>query len=111
LCRSRATEETAPVSVEEHPETYVDLNDQLTRLFECPVCFEHIIPPIFQCLLGHLICNKCVLMCENCPTCRNPFNSKRNLYMEKVNYFIKYINYNKNIINYQNVFVLRLVIW
>ncbi|XP_001943922.2 uncharacterized protein LOC100164664 isoform X2 [Acyrthosiphon pisum] len=88
--QSRATEETAPVRVEEHPETYVDLNDQLTRLFECPVCFEHIVPPIFQCLLGHLICNKCVLMCENCPTCRNPFNSKRNLYMEKVGYLVKF---------------------
>ncbi|XP_029346933.1 E3 ubiquitin-protein ligase siah-1 isoform X3 [Acyrthosiphon pisum] len=88
--KSRATEETAPVRVEEHPETYVDLNDQLTRLFECPVCFEHIVPPIFQCLLGHLICNKCVLMCENCPTCRNPFNSKRNLYMEKVGYLVKF---------------------
>ncbi|XP_060865356.1 uncharacterized protein LOC132941357 isoform X1 [Metopolophium dirhodum] len=88
--QSRATEETAPVRVEEHPETYVDLNDQLIRLFECPVCFEHIVPPIFQCLLGHLICNKCVLMCENCPTCRNPFNSKRNLYMEKVGYLVKF---------------------
>lgn len=83
---------------EEHPETYEGLNDQLIRLFECPVCFEHIIPPIFQCLLGHLICNKCVLMCENCPTCRNPFNSKRNLYMEKVNYLIYFICRN-NILN------------
>ncbi|XP_022173585.1 E3 ubiquitin-protein ligase siah-1-like isoform X3 [Myzus persicae] len=88
--QSRATEETAPSRFEEHPETYVDLNDQLIRLFECPVCFEHIVPPIFQCLLGHLICNKCVLMCENCPTCRNPFNSKRNLYMEKVGYLVKF---------------------
>jgi hypothetical protein len=83
--RNRVTEDTATVLVEDHPETYVDLNDQLIRLFECPVCFEHIVPPIFQCLLGHLICSKCVLMCENCPTCRNAFNSKRNLYMEKVN--------------------------
>lgn len=77
--------ETSTIRVDEHPETYEDLNDQLTRLFECPVCFEHIAPPIFQCLVGHLICNKCVIMCDNCPTCRNPFNAKRNLYMEKVN--------------------------
>ncbi|XP_025204723.1 uncharacterized protein LOC112601353 isoform X4 [Melanaphis sacchari] len=87
---SRTTEEIASVRVEEHPETYEDLSDQLIRLFECPVCFEHIVPPIFQCLLGHLICNKCVLMCANCPTCRNPFNSKRNLYMEKVGYLVKF---------------------
>lgn len=82
------SEETAPIRDEEHPETYDDLNDQLTRLFECPVCFEHIVPPVYQCLLGHLICHKCVLMCDNCPTCRNPFNSKRNLYMEKVTLLI-----------------------
>ncbi|XP_025204721.1 uncharacterized protein LOC112601353 isoform X2 [Melanaphis sacchari] len=88
--QSRTTEEIASVRVEEHPETYEDLSDQLIRLFECPVCFEHIVPPIFQCLLGHLICNKCVLMCANCPTCRNPFNSKRNLYMEKVGYLVKF---------------------
>lgn len=86
IYRSAVAEETAAVQhAKEHPESYEELIDQLTRLFECPVCFEHIVPPIFQCLFGHLICNKCVLMCENCPTCRNPFNSKRNLYMEKVN--------------------------
>ncbi|CAH1720280.1 unnamed protein product [Aphis gossypii] len=90
ILSNQTIEETVPVRNEEHPETYEGLNDQLMRLFECPVCFEHIIPPIFQCLLGHLICNKCVLMCENCPTCRNPFNSKRNLYMEKVGYLVKF---------------------
>ncbi|XP_060851332.1 uncharacterized protein LOC132929784 isoform X1 [Rhopalosiphum padi] len=76
--------------VEKHPETYEDLNDQLLRLFECPVCFEHIFAPIYQCLNGHLICNTCVLKCENCPTCRKYFNSERNLYMEKVGILLKY---------------------
>jgi len=97
--------------IEDHPETYEDLNDQLTRLFECPVCFEHIVPPIFQCLLGHLICNKCVLMCENCPTCRNPFNSKRNLYMEKVNKHFIDFNAIAIVFNNANILFLRLVIW
>ncbi|XP_026819405.1 E3 ubiquitin-protein ligase sina-like [Rhopalosiphum maidis] len=81
---------TSLVRVEEHPETYEDLNGQLLRLFECPVCFEHIISPIYQCLHGHLICNKCIVMCENCPTCRNYFNTQRNLYMEKVGNLLKF---------------------
>ena len=28
--------------------------------FECPVCFGYILPPIFQCTNGHLICNTCM---------------------------------------------------
>jgi len=91
MCRNDPSITTKEkVHAEGHPETYEDLNHQIIRLFECPVCFEHIVPPIYQCLHGHLICNKCVVMCENCPTCRNHFNIQRNLYMEKVSYLIKF---------------------
>ncbi|XP_050524711.1 uncharacterized protein LOC126896188 isoform X2 [Daktulosphaira vitifoliae] len=87
----RATEELVPsVQVEEHPQTYQELNEQLVRLFECPVCFEHIIPPVYQCCMGHIICRSCKHMCDICPTCRNPFNTKRNLCMEKVGYLLKF---------------------
>lgn len=26
----------------------------LASLFECPVCFDYVLPPIFQCQAGHL---------------------------------------------------------
>ncbi|XP_050442879.1 uncharacterized protein LOC126847001 isoform X2 [Adelges cooleyi] len=83
-------ESVSHAQVEEHPGTYKELNEQLVRLFECPVCFEHIIPPIYQCCMGHIICQTCKQKCEICPTCRNSFNSERNLYMEKVGYLLKY---------------------
>lgn len=85
--RPRNTNEPILVHDDDHPKTYEELNDQLVRLFECPVCFEHINPPVYQCIVGHLICGKCAHLCDNCPTCRNPFYSKRNLYMEKVNQY------------------------
>ena len=43
--------------------------------FECPVCFEPLQKPVFQCRNGHLMCCACVGKIERsrnkaCPTCR-----------------------------------------
>ncbi|KAK5917650.1 hypothetical protein CgunFtcFv8_002474 [Champsocephalus gunnari] len=58
---------------------------ELTALFECPVCFDYVLPPILQCQAGHLVCNACRQKLSCCPTCRGPLSpSIRNLAMEKV---------------------------
>ncbi|XP_069476471.1 E3 ubiquitin-protein ligase SIAH2 [Ambystoma mexicanum] len=58
---------------------------QLISLFECPVCFEYVLPPILQCQAGHLLCNPCRLKLTCCPACRAPLTPNiRNLAMEKV---------------------------
>ncbi|XP_034746547.1 E3 ubiquitin-protein ligase Siah2-like isoform X1 [Etheostoma cragini] len=58
---------------------------ELTALFECPVCFDYVLPPILQCQAGHLVCNLCRQKLSCCPTCRGPLTpSIRNLAMEKV---------------------------
>ena len=57
---------------------------QLTNLFECPVCYEYILPPILQCESGHLVCSKCHPKLGSCPSCRRPLGNVRNLAMEKV---------------------------
>lgn len=58
---------------------------ELTALFECPVCFDYVLPPILQCQAGHLVCNHCRQKLSCCPTCRGPLTpSIRNLAMEKV---------------------------
>ena len=31
----------------------------LASLFECPVCFDYVLPPILQCHAGHLVCSNC----------------------------------------------------
>lgn len=60
-------------------------NSELASLFECPVCFEYILPPILQCQNGHLVCQACRKMITTCPTCRIQITSNiRNLQMEKV---------------------------
>ncbi|XP_015792407.1 E3 ubiquitin-protein ligase Siah1 [Tetranychus urticae] len=58
---------------------------ELTSLFECPVCFDYVLPPILQCQNGHLLCSACRKQLTNCPTCRIPIsNNIRNLQMEKL---------------------------
>lgn len=58
---------------------------ELQVLFECPVCFDYVLPPILQCQAGHLVCNQCRQKLSCCPTCRGPLTpSIRNLAMEKV---------------------------
>ncbi|XP_022645543.1 E3 ubiquitin-protein ligase SIAH1-like isoform X3 [Varroa jacobsoni] len=56
----------------------------LAALFECPVCFDYVLPPILQCQNGHLVCCVCREKLSCCPTCRAPIGNIRNLAMEKV---------------------------
>ena len=44
----------------------------LATLFECPVCFDYVLPPIIQCQSGHLVCANCRPKLNCCPTCRGP---------------------------------------
>eukprot|EP00118_Oscarella_pearsei_P026603 m.310156 g.310156 ORF g.310156 m.310156 type:complete len:300 (+) comp49877_c0_seq1:94-993(+) len=56
----------------------------LAALFECPVCFDYVLPPILQCNSGHLVCSSCRPKLACCPSCRGPLPVVRNLAMEKV---------------------------
>ncbi|XP_054720692.1 E3 ubiquitin-protein ligase SIAH1-like [Uloborus diversus] len=56
----------------------------LASLFECPVCFDYVLPPILQCQNGHLVCTTCRHKLTCCPSCRGPIGNIRNLAMEKV---------------------------
>ena len=53
---------------------------KLLSQFECPVCMNHITPPILQCLNGHIICREChrKLSPKTCPTCRKPMPTEDN---------------------------------
>uniref|UniRef100_A0A1B0FGE3 E3 ubiquitin-protein ligase n=1 Tax=Glossina morsitans morsitans TaxID=37546 RepID=A0A1B0FGE3_GLOMM len=62
----------------------------LTSLFECPVCFDYVLPPILQCSSGHLVCVSCRSKLTCCPTCRGPLANIRNLAMEKVAYSVRF---------------------
>ena len=40
--------------------------------YECPLCMEKLVPPVFQCPSGHLFCKKCIGNYITCPTCKRP---------------------------------------
>ncbi len=60
-------------------------SEALLRLFECPVCFDIITPPIGQCSNGHIVCNQCRDGIVHCPLCRQVMiGTIRALCMEKL---------------------------
>ncbi|EOA18413.1 hypothetical protein CARUB_v10006956mg [Capsella rubella] len=55
------------------------------NVLDCPICFETLTIPIFQCDNGHLACSSCCPKLSNkCPTCASPVGHKRCTAMEKV---------------------------
>ncbi|XP_066150682.1 uncharacterized protein [Euwallacea fornicatus] len=54
------------------------------RILECPVCFDYVLPPIFQCLNGHSICFMCKPKLNDCPLCRGQIGTTQNFALEKV---------------------------
>eukprot|EP00095_Tigriopus_kingsejongensis_P006901 snap_masked-scaffold126_size328755-processed-gene-1.5 protein:Tk06901 transcript:snap_masked-scaffold126_size328755-processed-gene-1.5-mRNA-1 annotation:"e3 ubiquitin-protein ligase siah1b" len=65
-------------------------NESVLTLLECPVCLDHITPPIKQCLKGHLVCSDCFPRLNHCPTCRGNMSEERNLAMEQVSHLLQY---------------------
>uniref|UniRef100_A0A2P2K2Z3 RING-type E3 ubiquitin transferase n=2 Tax=Rhizophora mucronata TaxID=61149 RepID=A0A2P2K2Z3_RHIMU len=55
------------------------------ELLECPVCWNLMFPPIYQCANGHTLCSSCKARISNsCPTCRGELGNIRCLALEKV---------------------------
>lgn len=58
---------------------------------ECPVCYNYLLSPIYQCINGHSICEICKNQLNTeCPVCREEFQENRNLVLEKMTQFIVY---------------------
>uniref|UniRef100_H0Y1D8 E3 ubiquitin-protein ligase n=1 Tax=Otolemur garnettii TaxID=30611 RepID=H0Y1D8_OTOGA len=62
----------------------------LRSIFECPACSAHVLPPIFQCRGGHLVCISCRQKLTSCPTCRGPLGSFHNLALDRVAYSLSF---------------------
>ncbi|XP_065163732.1 uncharacterized protein [Atheta coriaria] len=61
------------------------LMQSLVTEFECPVCTQHMHPPIRQCMVGHSFCNECYKKLKTCPTCRQVLSfSSRSFVLEKL---------------------------
>ena len=62
----------------------VNGQQNLASLFECPVCFDYALPPIMQCLSGHIVCGPCRTKLASCPSCRGQLGNVRNLAMDRL---------------------------
>lgn len=67
-----------------------ELDERLLNFFECPVCNHFMKPPIFQCLAGHSLCNRCRPKLGQCPTCRAGFGNTRNYALEALSNGVRF---------------------
>ncbi|XP_066570354.1 E3 ubiquitin-protein ligase siah2 [Amia ocellicauda] len=59
--------------------------EDVIELFQCPVCFDFVLPQIRQCKSGHLICGRCRPKLRRCPVCLRSLRAGvRNVAMETV---------------------------
>ncbi|GAB2303345.1 hypothetical protein Dimus_037337 [Dionaea muscipula] len=64
-------------------------------ILDCPICFDPLTFPVFECGNGHIACSSCCAKVENnCPTCGKKIGRNRNRAMEKViELMMKYCGY------------------
>ncbi|XP_034178851.1 uncharacterized protein LOC117603630 isoform X2 [Osmia lignaria lignaria] len=56
----------------------------VVRVLECPVCLESSLPPVSQCVHGHIICVECRSRTPRCPICRVRLGQGRCLLADKL---------------------------
>ncbi|XP_046813371.1 uncharacterized protein LOC124421795 isoform X1 [Vespa crabro] len=74
------------------PEVATKLANALSgtiRCLECPVCLENAIPPVSQCVHGHILCVDCRPKASRCPVCRVRLGQGRCLIAEKIQKVIR----------------------
>jgi len=59
-------------------------SEQLLKTLECPVCMEIVIPPVFNCGNGHIICGLCHPRVPKCGLCASNFTTARNYTVESI---------------------------
>lgn len=83
-------ESREPAATDKGPLATARTTADLVPLFECPVCYGYMLPPILQCHNGHLICRDCRPKLSRCPICRCGLASIRNLFMEKLATWVRF---------------------
>ncbi|XP_017891489.1 uncharacterized protein LOC108631836 [Ceratina calcarata] len=56
----------------------------IVRALECPVCLESSLPPVSQCVHGHIVCVGCRPRTPRCPVCRVRLGQGRCLLADKL---------------------------
>ncbi|XP_077490974.1 E3 ubiquitin-protein ligase SIAH1A-like [Amblyomma americanum] len=80
-----------PVPNTTMPPSPQSVADKLVSLFECTVCRDYALPPIYQCENGHIACEPCLLRLTRCAICDEPVARKiRNRAMEKLAWHVSF---------------------
>lgn len=66
------------------------IEEDILNDLECPVCFEFMVPPIYQCETGHSVCGTCKSNVNECPSCKQFIRETRNFHLERITNRIKY---------------------
>ncbi|KAJ8957911.1 hypothetical protein NQ318_001908 [Aromia moschata] len=80
-------DESVEVETEEPtPKEIMSQNNSILfrKNFECPICKEYMLGPIYNCLTGHTICVSCKPQLEKCPSCQAEFSDSRNFSLESL---------------------------
>lgn len=59
-------------------------NLEISKILECPVCYERYVTPILVCENGHCICSNCKDHLKSCPLCRAKFSNIRMTVMDQI---------------------------
>ncbi|XP_023220835.1 E3 ubiquitin-protein ligase sina-like [Centruroides sculpturatus] len=70
--------------------------DTITSLLTCPVCYNLLQAPAFQCKNGHLVCSGCRQRITHCPSCREPMGDIRSLIVDQLTATLRFPCANKN---------------
>lgn len=72
------------------------MDKQLLEELECPICKNHMVPPIYICPTGHSLCSDCKDKIKICAFCQAKIMNTRNYTLEKlttrVHYPCKYLD-------------------
>ncbi|XP_072392973.1 uncharacterized protein [Diabrotica undecimpunctata] len=71
-------------------ESNTNLDYDILQELECMICCEYMLPPIYQCLTGHSICEECKESIKECPICRKDFQNTKNFALAQI---IEHLNY------------------
>jgi hypothetical protein len=61
-----------------------NLDWELLKELECPICLEYMVSTINMCENGHIICNSCKSKISICPSCQGKFIKGKNITLERI---------------------------
>ncbi|KAJ8946150.1 hypothetical protein NQ314_008972 [Rhamnusium bicolor] len=65
-------------------EATLNRNEQIRKSWECQICQEYLITPIYLCPTGHSLCGTCKSKLTNCPYCILVIGDSRNFTLEEI---------------------------